>query len=303
MLPTFPESKILELDDKRIIDDFLKKFSPFTEFIFIDLWIYNPKNDTSLSILNGNLIIKRQEYTSDSYYYTFLGTNDIYETVQQIMNWNKRGKNIPLSHIPEICIPEDREHTEIFIREDADNFDYILSIPELAHLKGAKYYDKRNLVNRFKKLYPEHEVKSLDLTNKDIQSELKELFLAWGKQKKKESEEIVIELEALEKIFSISSLCNIYGLGLYYNHSLIGFTTYHMLTKHYAGMSFEKGNTSFEGIYAYIKHEAAKRLYELGAKYLNYEQDLGIPGLKKAKQLWRPVFYFKKYTIEKGKFK
>jgi hypothetical protein len=44
---------------------------------------------------------------------------------------------------------------------------------------------------------------------------------------------------------------------------------------------------------------AFKKLRALGCEFINFEQDMGIAGLKQAKRLWRPVKYLKKYTIKK----
>jgi hypothetical protein len=33
-------------------------------------------------------------------------------------------------------------------------------------------------------------------------------------------------------------------------------------------------------------------------EYVNMEQDLGIPGLRRHKSLWRPTAYLRKYTIQ-----
>lgn len=300
MLPVFPTFKKLELIDRDFIEGFTKQFPPYIDFEFIDLWIYNPGSDTTISLLNNNLVVKRQDYVTNDFFYSFLGYQNTKETIKKLLLISKKENLLPqLKHIPEINITLPSDSQEHFsIKEDPDNFDYILSVNELADLKGGKYYDKRNLVNRFKKLYPEHKIKCLNLTEDSVQQDIKELFYLWEKQKEKKRSETEIELIAVKKLFDLADICNISGLGVYHKNRLIGFTTYHRLQDTYAGMSLEKGDNRYQGIYAFLNHETAKLLKELGAQYLNYEQDLGIPGLKKAKQLWRPVFYLKKYIIE-----
>jgi len=58
----------------------------------------------------------------------------------------------------------------------------------------------------------------------------------------------------------------------------------------------EKANSNFTGIYQTINqmfcnNEAA------GYKYINREQDLGVPGLRKAKESYHPYKMVKKYTL------
>lgn len=300
MLPVFPAHKIIALSDYEVIERFTKQFPPYNDFEFTSLWTYNTKKENTISILNDNLIIKIQDFITGEFFYSFLGINKTKETIKALFSKCKEEHmDISLKLVPEVNLQNTPHLDKYFsIKEDTDSFDYILSVDELADLKGNKYYDKRNLVNRFKKNYPQHSIMPLDLTDKKTQNEMKELFFLWAKLKGGNNEETKIEYIALEKLYDLISMLHIIGTGIYIQDKLIGFSTYHIVQDNYAIMSFEKGDLTYNGIYATLNHESAKRLKELGTKYINYEQDLGIPGLKKAKMLWRPVFFLKKYTIE-----
>jgi hypothetical protein len=65
----------------------------------------------------------------------------------------------------------------------------------------------------------------------------------------------------------------------------------------YAIGHFEKALKEHNGLYDYLKHTTAKELHEKGVKYINYEQDLGIVGLRQTKLLLHPEHYLKKYSI------
>ena len=41
----------------------------------------------------------------------------------------------------------------------------------------------------------------------------------------------------------------------------------------------------------------AKILDLRGVKYFNWEQDLGLPGLRKSKEKYHPSFFFKKFIV------
>jgi|WetSurMetagenome_2_1015567.scaffolds.fasta_scaffold115976_1 uncharacterized protein len=300
MLTVFPNFKKIELSDIDIIESLTKQFPPYNDFEFASLWTYNTEGNNAYSMLNGNLVIKIQDFVTGDYFYSFIGANQAKDTINELLAKSKKDKfGTKLYLIPEINLKSLPSLDKYFsIREDPDSFDYILSVDEVASLRGGKYYDKRNLVNRFKRLYPKHSVELLDLAKEKTRREIIELFMLWKQKKGKNIEEVEIELKAIKKMFGLVGRLNMMGIGIYSQNKLIGFATYHIVWDNYAIMSFEKGNTIYEGIYAYINHEAAKHLKELGVKYINYEQDLGIPGLKKAKMLWRPVFFLKKYIIE-----
>ena len=67
------------------------------------------------------------------------------------------------------------------------------------------------------------------------------------------------------------------------------------MEKMWAGR-FEKALDKFEGVYAAINYFFSRHLREkYGAvKYLNREDDMGIPGLRHAKMSYRPDYMIEK---------
>ncbi len=64
-------------------------------------------------------------------------------------------------------------------------------------------------------------------------------------------------------------------------------------------MHVEKADVSVPGAYAVINNELARRLagkYE----FLNREEDMGKPGLRKAKQSYHPAIHLMKYSAIPG---
>lgn len=300
MIPSFPEFKKVEMSDGKLIEHFTARFPPYNDFEFTSLWSYNIDGKNAFSFYNNNLIIRIHDFVTGEYFYSFLGINKIKDTITSLLEQSREDHfNPQLKLVPEIAILSTSEIGKYFlVMEDPDNFDYILSVKEIADFSGSKYQDKRNLVNRFKKGYPDHKIIQLDLTDLTTQREILNLFALWQKLKERQRDDSIIELTALERLFELSKFTKFQCLGVYSSSRLIGFSTFHTIWDGYAILSFEKCDVSFKGIYEYLNQETAKYLQILGAKYINYEQDLGIPGLKKAKMLWRPVFFLKKYTIE-----
>lgn len=299
MLTAFSKLKKLEFEDRHFFAQFIKQFPPYNDFEFLSMWVYNIENKNGYYVLNDNLVIKIQDFVTGDLFYSFLGTNKVHETIKTLLARSKNeGLDNQLRLVPAINLQSSPDLENYFcIKEDPDSFDYILSVEEVADFKGKKYHNKRNLVNRFKKLCPEHRLESLDFTNEKTKKDIIELFYLWEQQKGKSRKETQIELTAIRRLLSFASIHKVMGLGVYCKDRLIGFVSYHIVHNSYALINFEKGDLSYCGISSYLHHEAAKHLKTLGINYINYEQDLGIPGLKKAKMLWRPVHFLKKYTI------
>jgi len=58
----------------------------------------------------------------------------------------------------------------------------------------------------------------------------------------------------------------------------------------------EKANTEYRGLYQAINNEFCKAMAK-GVKRINREEDMGIPGLRKAKLSYNPVKFVEKYIV------
>ncbi|MEO6508589.1 MAG: phosphatidylglycerol lysyltransferase domain-containing protein [Patescibacteria group bacterium] len=298
VLPRFPEFIKIDLTHIEEIASYTSKFPPYNDFEFLSLWTYNSQEQNAASILNGNLVVKMQDFTTSDFFYSFLGSNHVKETITTLLAKSKEAGLGALRLVPEANLLNTSDLENYFkIEEDPDSFDYILSVADIAELTGSKYHDKRNLVKKFKKLHPTHSIELLDLREEKTRQHILDLFTRWEKYKGKDKTDTDTELQAIKRLFDVVDLLHLKGIGIYVDGVLVGFSTYHTVHDNFAILSFQKGDTSYPGIYEYLNHESAKHLRTLGSTHINYEQDLGIAGLRKAKQLWRPVTFHKKYTI------
>ncbi|HEY4036804.1 MAG TPA: phosphatidylglycerol lysyltransferase domain-containing protein [Ktedonobacteraceae bacterium] len=303
MIPVFPLFKQLDLADKEEFETKTKCFLPYSDYNFVSLWSFNTKKDIEISILHDNLVIKFTDYITTKPFYSFLGTNQVNETIDILLEFSKKNK-LPseLKLIPEVCIGTLKDSQNYTIFEDRDNFDYILSAKVLCDLSGHKYLVKRNRINRFKKNYDNHSISVLDLKKDSTRDEIINLFHLWGKQKNQlraeaEIELTVNELTAIKRLLDDANLLNLYSVGIYCNSSLIALSINELVQDSYAMTHFEKADTSYTGVFQYLKHITAELVYKLGILYLNYEQDSGIEGLREAKESYHPISFLKKYII------
>ena len=299
MLPLYPTFKNPELEDKKSIEEITDNFPPYSDFNFVSLYSYNTDNDALITNLNDNLVIKFRDYITNEPFYSFIGNKKVTETAGELLKRAKKenAMNI-LQLIPESVVHADIRLIEDFdVKEDPDNFDYVLDVPEIASLEGEKYHNKRHAVNRFHADNPEHEVKILDVSDCKIQKEIIDLFDLWVKVRNKNIEETEHEKKAIIRLIQAANKLNLLAIGIYINNKMVGFAVAEILKNNYAIFHFIKANTEHKGIFESLYMLKAKELIKNQIKHWNIEQDLGIENLKKSKELWRPVGFLKKYII------
>ncbi len=290
----------INLDAKKRIEKYVHKFQPYSDFNYLSLYTYNTNDAAEYCFLNGNLVIKFEDYISGEAFYSILGKQRLNRSIKTLISNAKREKLQPvLRLVPEETIKHGRKlHEKWQIEEDENNFDYIVSSEDIAKAHEAKLPKKKKIIDEFKAKYPNLKVRKIDLTNRTEQQKMLNLFDEWATHDGHLAGDATTERKALVRLLDAArNFDKLYALGIYENDKLIAFNTYDLATPEHGTSSFQKANRSYEGIYAMLTHEMAKDLHGLGCKYINFEQDLGIEGLRASKRSWHPVNMLKKYTI------
>nr|MCR4924031.1 hypothetical protein [Lachnospiraceae bacterium] len=64
----------------------------------------------------------------------------------------------------------------------------------------------------------------------------------------------------------------------------------------YYDVLIEKGDRAFPGLYRVIRQESTL-LNVSSFKYVNFEEDVGVPGLRRLKESYGPAFLIEKYIV------
>ena len=196
----------------------------------------------------------------------------------------KLEKNILSVHFPSLTFIEDRDY-----------FDYVYRASDLAELPGTKYGKIRNRLNKFAKnfVYITEEISEKNM------DEVNEFLKRWCLWKDCGSNEL-LENERKAIIYLMSNYFdfNLKGLALRISGTIQAIAVYEKMNAETVVIHFEKGSPDFDGIYKAINMETAQRLRHF-VPYINREEDLGIPGLRKAKLSYHPDHFIEIYNISK----
>jgi hypothetical protein len=251
--------------------------------------------------LNGNLVVLFQDYITNEAFFTFIGEQHVEETVETLLsNTGKFNVIDELRLIPEHTIRQLPAGAYTVI-EDTDNHDYIVSIQDVSEMKGTAYLSKRNHVNRFTREFGHiSHLSHIDIRSRQQQEQILSLFETWQKARGKLDTETINELKAIRRLFQGAHIFELHSMGLFIESELVAFAIHEKVQQNYVVFHFEKADTNYIGIFEYCKRHVSSALLHDGSVYMNLEQDLGIEGLRKAKQSYRPVHFLKKYTVKRA---
>jgi len=175
--------------------------------------------------------------------------------------------------------------------------DYIYNRDDLAMLPGHKYQSKRNHINKFKSEY--------NYTYSDLQASDKQeclnLLEKWRERRVAEpdvTEAFISELDKERKsittAFDHFDELGLIGGALKVDGKIIAFCYGSIIADGVFCTHIEKGDETFDGVFPTINELFTLHLPE-SVKLINREDDLGLVGLRNAKETYHPVTLLHKY--------
>ena len=291
------EFKPVEIQDREIIENYFIADPPeISELTFTNLFMWEHRYHPQWAQWEEILLIIFYPDDSSPFGLPPVGTGNKSESIDILFD-----KLDKLTLEAKIC-----RASESFVNnyadpgrhewvEDRDNSDYVYSTYDLIQLSGRKYHRKKNHLNRFLKNY-QFEYSELNL-------ELVECFIdmqeEWCQMKEcVESPGLLAEDYAIHKALTHYEYLDITGGAIQVGGKIEAFSLGEKLNNDTAVVHIEKANPDISGLYAAINQLFCQNAWS-EIEFINREQDLGIEGLRKAKQSYHPHHMIKKYTISR----
>ena len=291
--------KRISLNDKPVFDKHFSKYpSTHSDNVFTTLVSWMEYGNYHYAEVDGNIVI--MSCINGQVRFRPPSGKHNFDLLKQVLNLAKKeDTDYPFGVIDKKTKEWISEHfPKLRFLEHRDYFDYVYLASDLAELPGSKYSKIRNRLNKFKKSYEY----SIEKISEENMVEIKEFLKRWCLWKDCESDE-VLENERKAILYSIAHFFDLAlsGLVIRINGNIEALAVYEQMNPSTAVVHYEKGSPDYDGIYKAINMETAKILQK-DFMFIDREEDMGIPGLRKAKMSYHPhhmveVFHVKKEDI------
>ena len=182
--------------------------------------------------------------------------------------------------------------SDILISEDWNDCLYLAE--DIVSLKGKRFSGQRNHINKFKKLYPNAVFR--EITESDVAA-LKSFchgyFHDFGAEYGEES--LYEEKQLYEQLDNLGVYAQNTGV-LTVDGEVVGFSIGEVVGDTLI-IHTEKANTAFDGVYPMLVQSFAAMHVTGNVRFINREEDCGVPGLRTSKRSYHPIEILNKYSV------
>ncbi|MBQ8980136.1 MAG: DUF2156 domain-containing protein [Eubacterium sp.] len=288
--------KQAELSDKGWVNECLKHANSMNcEYTFGNLYIWTDAYNTQIA-RHKNFLFCRWGEGKEVMYSVPLGEGDFTEAVKLIIDDAKS-----LGAVPQIygvtegykLLLQEAFFGKFDYTSDPGDSDYIYLVEKMTTLSGKKLHGKRNHITNFKKNNPDWTFEEISKSNIE---ECIQTSVRWIEEKGDDDSDYYDELGAVKKaLYAFDELGWRGGL-IRIGGKVVAFCLGEAQQNGRCFVThFEKASADIQGAYPIINQEFTKNCLQ-DFKYVNREEDLGIEGLRKAKQSYYPEIILEKFV-------
>ena len=311
--------KDVELSDKPAIEDKICASGCHgADYGFANLYIWHKAYRPQIAFCGPRLLVGMPQWNVYAYP---KGDGDPVPSIELLLEEaHARGQKLVIRGLTDKTLDEflplygDRFE----ITEDRDNADYIYTTEKLCNLAGRHLSSKRNHIKHFERngAWEFHRIAAdscgcftsgtgvscdeggIPANNgyrlssiEDAKAFVAEFY------KEKNDPDLEAEAGAIEEMFANYEALGFIGGLLYQNGEPVAFTAGTKLDEEVFDVHFEKALPGVEGAYTMVNREFARLIHaELpGIGAFNREEDMGLEGLRKAKESYHPDILLMKY--------
>jgi hypothetical protein len=272
-----------------------------SDYSFINIWGWSEERQYEWAFHDGLCWLRLTGGPPPAVYWAPVGDWNRTDWAEVLGNFFPHGA--VFERVPQVLADIWREQlgeAAMRLEEQRSEWEYLYSYEKMVALSGNRLHKKKNLLNQFKKLY---DYTYAPICHKRIAAirAMQEEWFQW--RGCEESPGLAAENVAIARVLNHwEELPGILGGSLSVKDAegrdkIIAYT----VAEEFFGsggtvvIHFEKGLDSYKGVYQAVNQIFLAESRERAFTLVNREQDMGIEGIRQAKESYGPVGFLKKY--------
>lgn len=308
-LPTFPALEQLRIDHLDAVRGLASRFESYSDFDATSLWAWSGSvpGGYRIATLGSNLVVEFADYLTGERFLSFIGDDDVDRTAATLLEHASQDRNLAeeLRLVPGVSA-DLLDPDSFVVDEDVDAQDYLYLPSEGARHAGQRYKSLRSSYNSWERRWgARSQLLWLDRTVvHDLRTGLLALADEWRQKGTDGAALAEQELQALSHFLHTpqawragidgwSGICMTDGAitAMFINERVGDRLSGHFLKT----TARDCGN----GFHSWYFVRLCRRAEAAGITEMNLQQDLGIPGIRSAKEQLRPHRKLVKCTVRR----
>jgi len=279
----------LSLADRLLAGEYLRRFPPeISELTFTNLYAWRRTRPIWIDIFRESLIFFAKTKEGLVVLGNPVGPVSLFDVLRQYGSQVRGVERFPRAMTAGLHLP-----SGAMVVEDRDNADYVYRANDLATLAGRNFTKKRNHINQCLSAY----VCRYEIMTPELIPECLAMQDRWCADRDCGKDPgLCGEYQAIIETLRHYDEFGLTGGAIRIEGTIEAYTVGEVLNPTTAVCHFEKAMPGFQGLGQLINQRFAEHNLA-GFTFINREQDLGIPGLRRAKESYHPDHLVEKVRI------
>ena len=282
--------------DKPLVDRYFhSRYYENAHFTFTNLFMWREPFQLQLAEEDGVLYMRCEAGGKVWFLQPFGPEEKFAESVQRVVDWcRENGHAVQFMGLEKAFATRLSELSDysFVVEGNRDEEDYVYLAEQLATLSGRKYHQKRNFLHRF----AEYGAVYTPLTERDFDDCITLAAQTYNDRLEGDLSGIA-EQFAIDTFFRHFDALGLHGGVLRIDGRVIAFTIGEPLNSDTFCVHIEKADASIPGAFAAINQSFSAHIRDLGYTFINREEDMGLEGLRKAKESYHPCKMLEKRMV------
>lgn len=291
----------LEKEDKPLLDSFFRARNyENSHFNFTTFFMWREANERIWAVEDDVLYLAGHWQGKANVAPPVCAPEKMEGALQKQLQWFRdEGAPVFVYGIEDALIEPYRrlEGAPLELTASVDDMDYVYNTADLINLSGRRYHTKKNHYNAFWRSYPEAEY--LPITE-DIVPECKLNLNTWAKLQQEElPDDPLVEWErkGTMEVLNDFAFYGLKGGALRIGKRIVAFTFGELTNDNTVVIHVEKAAPEVRGAFTAINRDFLAHEWA-DVPFVNRQEDMGLDGLRRAKESYRPCRMVKKWLAK-----